>query len=213
MAIPVQTGEMWRLRTRYLLENQVCENVNQFIATTPSDDVLLRLVVVWIQCFTAHILPSLPSIMTLDTVRYQRVTAPISIEFIEPFPANTVGTGNGLSLPSFCSRVVSIQTSLGGRSHHGRIYFPGIPEDQTQNSILEQAVPGYQAFLDFLACLVTKFIVGEPIGQNQFKLGVYSRKLGGAKLPYNTVGFTQAEKLSLATFIGTTRSRKVGRGQ
>ena len=210
--IPAATGDLYQVNVRYFQESQLEENVLHFIATTPSDDVELRLILILIDCFVNSFLPALPGNLTLDTVAWKRVAPTLSNEFITPFPASTVGTGTGLALPSYCSRLASIRTALGGRSHRGRIFFPGIPQEQAFNSQLNTGHAGWTAYLAFLQCLVTKFITGEPIGSNQFRIGVYSRKIGGSSFPFNTSGFTQAAQLSAVTLIATTRSRKIGHG-
>jgi hypothetical protein len=93
------------------------------------------------------------------------------------------------------------------------MYLPGIEESVVVNSIFQTNLPFWTALLQLLTCIATKFInIGEPAPVNSAVLGVYSRKLGGSTFPYNQIGFTPLISLIPSVEIGTTRSRKVGRG-
>jgi hypothetical protein len=210
--IPANTGDLFQVRVGQAFTNITVYNVLHFKATTPSDDVDLRLIQILIQCYLMHLLPGLSNQFALDTVTWKRVAPTLSPEFVSAFPPGSLGPITADPLPSFCAALVSMHTAMGGRSHRGRIYLSGLPEDCTTFNSIVTTTPTWAAILAFVACLIEKFITGEPIGQNQFKIGVYSRKLGGSTFPYQDVGFTPALQLSPVQLIATMRSRKQGKG-
>jgi hypothetical protein len=205
-------GDLWQVIVRSTLEAQHCENVFNMRTATPIDDFELRIILALIQCFAAFV-PAQPVGFTYNEVRWKRTSPTLGVEHVTVWQGDGGGDATGSPLPSFCSAVVSIRTNLGGRSHRGRFYVPGIPEDQVDQSIMRVGTPFWTALTQLCLCLATKFInIGDPAPVNSALLGVYSRKLGGSKFPYGAVGFTPATSLTPVFEIGTTRSRKVGHG-
>jgi hypothetical protein len=149
---------------------------------------------------------------TLERVIWKEVNPVLGIEHVYVPPVAYVGGGLPAALPSFCSALISIRTALGGKSHRGRMYLAGLPENQTVNSALDTAQPFWAALLAFAVCLATKFIQGDLPAINTFQFMVYSRKLGGSTFPYQNAGFTPVSQFVAVQQIATTRSRKVGRG-
>lgn len=212
MAIPSAVGDMFQVRVKGAFEGQETNNVLHFTATTASADVEIHLILVLIECFVTHLLPAWSNKWVLDTVVWKRVHPTLSPDFVvAPSPA-AVGILTTDSLPTFNAALISIRTAQGGRSKRGRMYLAGIPESGTVGSRFDVTGPTWLAIVAFANCLVQKFITNEPIGTDQFKLGVYSRKLGGSTFPYQAVGFTAAESLDPVSLVATMRSRKVGHG-
>lgn len=213
MAIAGSPGDCWEVRIVGKMENQETDNVFHFVEDSATADVELNLILALAECFITHLLPVLSSQWQLTSIKWKKVSPVLGVEQ-ETIPAGTlVAAGNAAALPSYCSAVVSKRTLVGGRSHRGRFYLPGIPEAATINSSLDTSHAFWTALIAFVACVTTKFInVGEPIGSDQFSLAVYSRKIGGSTTPFGASGFTVVSQLVPSAALGTTRSRKVGRG-
>jgi hypothetical protein len=92
------------------------------------------------------------------------------------------------------------------------MYLAGIPEDATIDSQFDLDGDFWAALLAFCACVITKFVVGDPPAANSFQFEVYSRKIGGASFPYGATGFTPVVSMTPDVVVATTRSRKLGRG-
>lgn len=210
--IPATTNDMFQVRIVGSQRAQEVENVLHFIALNPSDDVELRLIAALLQCFVLHILPVVTQEFRYDKAVWKRVSPTLSPEFITPFAAGSVGTGGINDLPTYCAVLASIHTLLGGRSHRGRIYLPAPDEGATLGNLINVNGGPWQHYVDFCTCLVTKFITNDPTGQNQYRIGVYSRKIGGAKFPYALGGFTAASQITPTALLATMRSRKQGHG-
>lgn len=206
-------GSIWQIRLIGEIEGQETNNVFHFACVGASADVDLHLIQVFIQCFVTNILPVLTSGWTFREVRWKQVGPTLGNEFVSLPSGQTAGGGNAAHLPSYSSALFSIRGLLGGRSHRGRFFLPGIPEDQTTNSFLNQSTPMWAALIAFAVCLLTNFKNPDPAGGSDlFDIGVYSRKLGGSAFPYSMAGFTAANQIAPVALLATTRSRKVGRG-
>jgi hypothetical protein len=211
-AVPAATGDGYQVRMRGRIEGQETNNVLHFAAVGPVDDVEVRLILVLAACFVQHLVPVSSSKWALQDVVWKQVTPILGVEHITVPPGVLVGAGTVNSLPSFCSAVLSIRTRLGGRSHRGRMYLPGVPEEATDGSTILGASNYWNGFLAFITCVATNFILGDPPPANSFQWEVYSRKLGGAKFPYTAAGYTPVASVLPVQQLGTTRSRKIGRG-
>jgi len=205
-------GDLWQVIIQSTLEGQHCENVLNFRTATPIDDFELRIIIALIQCFAAFV-PHQPTGFTYNRVVWKKTGPVLGVEHITNWQGDGGGDATGNALPSFCSAVVSMRSNLGGRSHRGRIYIAGIPEDQVDQSIMRSGTDFLTALTQLCLCIATKFInIGDPPPVNTAVIGIYSRKLGGAIFPYQAIGFTPAVSLTPVVELGTTRSRKVGHG-
>lgn len=211
-SIPAAVNDLFQVRIKGFIEGQETNNVLHFKAVTTTADVETALIMALLACFIDVLLPGLSLNWKLDQVVWKRVSPTLSPEFITlPDPSNA-GAVTGDSLPTFNAALISIRTAEGGRSKRGRMYLAGIPESATIKSSFDLGGAPWAAILAFVACVISKFVDNEPVGVDQFKLGVYSRKIGGSAFPYNLAGFAQAVQLSPVALIATMRSRKVGRG-
>jgi len=214
MAIPAAVGSLWEVIIEGRQEGQLTANVYHFQCVGASADVDLHLIQVLAQCFITHILPVVTSSWTLERVRWKQVSPVLGVEQISVPVGAAAGAGNAAALPSFAAAVFSKRTLQGGRSHRGRTYIAGIPENATLNSSLDPAHAFWAALLAFAVCVITNFVHPDPAGGSDlFNLIVYSRKIGGAAFPYNVSGATPVREFVPQQQIGTQRSRKVGRGQ
>lgn len=94
------------------------------------------------------------------------------------------------------------------------MYIGGIPEDMTTDSNITAPSALWTGIANFIVCVLANFKHPDPAGGTDiFDLIVYSRKLGGSIFPYGLTGVTAVDNLVRVQALGTTRSRKVGRGQ
>jgi hypothetical protein len=212
MPVTAVTGDGYQLRIVGRQEGQETNNIVNFVAATSVDDVELRLVVVFIQCFITNLLPVLTSKWSLEKVVWKKVTPVLGPEFIYIPSGAGPGAGAANALPSYASACISIRSALGGKSHRGRMYIPGIPETATVDSQFDLTHAFWAGLLAFCACVVGAFVVGDPPGANSFQMEIYSRKIGGETFPYGASGYTPIVSLTPDQIVATTRSRKVGRG-
>lgn len=212
MPIPASVGDKFQVRVVGRMEGQETNNILHFMAATAIDDVDLRLIVALADCFITHLLPVVTSAWTLEKFIWKQVNPVLGVENVSTPAGIGAGAGAATALPSFCSAVLSIRTAEGGRSHRGRMYLPGIPESATTVSTFDTGNAFWTGLIAFAGCLASKFILGDPPAANSFQMLVYSRKLGGSTFPYTNAGFTAVRSITAVQQLGTTRSRKVGRG-
>jgi hypothetical protein len=118
------------------------------------------------------------------------------------------GTPFANALPSFNAALISIQTGLGGKTHRGRMFLPGVIQNDVSQSLYTD--PGLQKVIQFAACLAARFITSESVDATAFKIGVLSRK--GITQATVAANFTPATKLVPRRAIATLHSRKIGVG-
>jgi len=213
MPIAAAVNDLFEVRLQGKMEGQETDNVLHFKCVGASSDVELHLIVVLVTCFIENLLPVLTSSWSLEKVIWKKVAPALGVEQIYQTDMPAPGAGNAAALPSYCSAVISKRTLTGGRSHRGRMYIAGIPEDQTLNSAIDPASDLWAALAAFAACVLTNFFHADPAGGTDlFDLIVYSRKIGGSSFPYGLTGVTDVTQLTPVAQLGTTRSRKVGRG-
>jgi len=213
MPIPAALNDIFEVRIVGSMEGQETDNVLHFTCVGASADVELHLIVVLLNCFVTHLLPVLSSSWTLERVVWKKVASTLGVEQVYTTGLPAAGAGNAAALPSYASAVISKRTILGGRSHRGRMYIPGIPENATINSSLDPGHAFWAGLLAFAACVITEFVHPDPAGGTDlFDFAVYSRKLGGSTFPYTGAGISAITQFTPVAQLGTTRSRKVGRG-
>lgn len=214
MAEVAQQNDLYQVRIKGRIDGQETNNVLVFrcVSGAGDSDVLVHLIQVLATCFVTHLLPVLSSAFTLEQIIWKRVSPTLGPEIVS-IPTGFGAAGQaGEQLPSFTSAVISIRSSLGGRSHRGRMYVPGAPLTAVNGSSWDPGNAFWLGLVAFAACLVTNFIPGDPPGNNAWAMGIYSRKIGGSTFPYSLSGFTPMKEALPQALVGTTRSRKVGRG-
>lgn len=135
---------------------------------------------------------------------------------IEKRLAGGEGFQGGDSLPAFCAGLLSLRTGFAGRSGHGRLFLPGVPEDLQSESRLEGVSLGQLS--DIGNTLVNRYGVSGSFASTQ--LGVFSRKLGASPstvepgtIDYNINGFMTLREVVARPEIATVRKRKLGHGK
>lgn len=215
MPTAVAAGEIVQVLHQYTLEGQECENVWYFQAEAADNDMLLHLLESIATCLLTTLIPHLSSTYTLERLK-AKVVSPIIGPEEEWTPDGTDLVGGqeaGDSLPSHDSAVISLHTTRGGREGRGRSYIGGIPESQTLASRINPELDLWAALLAFCACMLATFHPHDVPAAGNYTWGVMSRKIGGSKPPFLNTGYAVITRAVPAQYLGTTRSRKVGRGR
>lgn len=214
MAAPATTGDIVQVRIVGRQEEQEVLNVMHFRTETGDTDFIIHLLQVIVACLVDSFLPHAGSLYHLEKVEGMRVAPTVGPWFeVSPDPAGLIqGAETGDTLPTLNSCVISIRTERAGRSGRGRIFLGGIPESSTTGSFINPESPYWGAVGAFAACLFSHFHYTSFPPSNSWQLGVMSRKIGGAKPPFLTTGFSPVTALTPHRLIATTRSRKVGHG-
>lgn len=206
-------GDKYQVVVNGRIEGQATANIFYFGAVGPIDDVELRIIVALWECYRDIFLLGASSAWSIDNFTWKRVSPTLGVEHIFVPQDLAAPQGNAAALPSFTSAVISKRTDTGGRSGRGRMYMPAIPEADAAGSILAPNQGYWLRLVAFAACLAQKFItLGDPPPANAAALFLYSRKLGGTTFPLGANGFKLITSLVPHRELGTTRSRKVGRG-
>lgn len=218
MAIQESAGlhALYQVRIDGRIENQQTKNVMHFMqySTDGDNDVETHLVLAILNCFITNLLPVMSSAWTLESATWKQLAPTLGNEN-QTVPAGILqGAGGADALPSYCSALLSIRTTLGGRSGKGRMFLPGIPENQTEGSLIDKDLAMWAALLAFAVCIIQTFgVKADPDpGQHAWAFGVFSRKLGGAAAPFNIAGFHPVTSIVPSALLATTRSRKIGHG-
>jgi len=214
MAVAAAAGAIFQVVLEGQIEGQKTANVWHFRAKTAASDVDLQLILVFLNCFITNLLPVLAPTWSISGIRWKQIAPTLGNEFIHIPTGTTTGGSLSQACPSFVSALFSMRTELGGREHRGRKYIPGIPEDNTNGSLIS-IEPGalWAGMLAFAACVIGAFVQpADAVAPNLFEVGVFSRKLGGATFPANAAGFTPVVQIVPSRELATTRSRKIGHG-
>lgn len=201
-----------------LMRQEGQEIMNSFFlrCTTEVDSMEERALRALLECYLNHVIPVSGSNLLITGVRGKQVSPVLGpIYEIVPLGTDVVqGEEEGDTLPTHISLCINLHSERGGRSGRGRLFLPGIPEGASQGSYIQATNPYWIALLAFIACLAGKFInPGEPLNPNRLDWGVMSRKIGGAKPPYDINGFALLTRAVPRNILGSSNSRKVGRGQ
>lgn len=219
MAIAAAVGDVYEVVIEGRQEGQLTANVLHFACVGADTDVDLHLIQVLLTCFINNLLPVLSSAWALERIRWKQVSPNLGIEQISIPVGQTNGEGLAAALPSFNSAVISKRTMFAGRSGRGRMFIAGIPEDATVGSHFDPNHAFWQGLLAFAVCVINNFVHPDPAGgSNLWDFMVFARKFaidpdGKVRAPHPGNAFKAVREFVPVSQIGTTRSRKVGRGQ
>lgn len=221
MATPGADGTIHEVVVHMRQQQQEVLNVWAFQLETPVDDLELRLLRALLECYLTVLLPGSGSLLTVERVTGMQVGPTLGPMYeITPGEDDTVqGAAVGDTLPTHDSVSIRIHSTRPGRSGRGRKQIPGIPEGATTGSTINTAHAYWDVILAFVACVAGKFIIPNELnGPNAISLGVLARTLkpadaqGKRKAPWPVDTFARATRMSVMPKVGTTNSRKVGRG-
>lgn len=112
------------------------------------------------------------------------------------------------SLPSSISAILSCRTGFGGKSSRGRIYIPGVSENDHEGSELDP--DSFTALHDIGNELSSLY--GSSGSQGILAHVIYSKKIGYSNGIYNVSGIKQITHYIPRRVLGTNRHRLKGKG-
>lgn len=215
MPTPAAAGTVWQVLIQGVIEEQQCENVLFFRTPLGDSDVLAHLIADLVECFVTGLVPVLSASYTFERIVARQIAPTVGEEVIYTPPSNMAvqGASAGDSEPSFVSALISLRTTRPGRSGRGRMFIAGVAEGQTLGSRINSEAELWAGLLAFIVCMLGKFLTQDPPAANAWEWGVFSRKIGGFKAPFNATGFAPMRSAQPSPMLATTRSRKVGRGR
>lgn len=202
-------------------QQQEVLNVWHFQCITAVDDLEVRLLRALLECYLLQWLPHASSGLTIERVSGMQV-GPTLGPMYEIFPGEedtVAGAATGGGLPTHDSCSIRIHTTRPGRSGRGRKQMPGVPEIATNDSVILTDSDYWEAILAFIACVMAKFVTSTDLtAPNTILLGLISKTLKPhapdetPKAPWPLETFARCTRLTALPKVGTTNSRKVGRG-
>jgi hypothetical protein len=200
-------GDIYQVIVKHTLFAQAVLNVLWFKAVgtpTVETDLLIK----YKDDLIAELYPELSGNLRLFSITARRVIPSLALDIVH-VPASSTGPTSFLSaLPPQIAVVVNVRSQRPGRSGLGRIYVCGLWQGGDLNGQLQpDRLTGIQ---QWAALLKTHFI--DSTDANRWELGVFSRKIGGASLPFDAAGWSKAYALSVQPILATMRSRRVGQG-
>jgi len=221
MATPGADNTIHEVVVHMRQQNQEVLNVWHFYNNTPVDDMELRLLRALLECYLDVLLPASGSLLTVERVTGMQV-GPTLGPLYEITPGeddDVIGAAEGDTLPTHDSLSIRIHSMRPGKSGRGRKQLAGVPESATVGSTIITGGPFWTAVLAFIICVGGKFIhETELSAPNTISLGVLAKTLkpldaaGKRKAPWPVDLFSHATRISALPKVGTTNSRKVGRG-
>lgn len=221
MATPGVDDTLHEVVVHMRQQNQEILNVWHFRNETAVDDMELRLLRALLECYLLQWLPHVSNGVTIERVTGMQVGPTLGplYEIIPGEDDTAVGAVSTGGLPTHDSCSIRIHTTRPGRHGMGRKQMPGIPEVATDQSTILTGSDYWEAILAFIACVMAKFVhSGELDGPNTISVGLISKSLQvrppdtNPKAPFALDLFARATKLTAQPKVGTTNSRKVGRG-
>jgi len=221
MAMPGADNTVHEVVVHMRQQQQEVLNVWQFYNDTPVDDMELRLLRALMLCYIEVLIPASGSLLSIERVTGTQVGPTLGPMYeIGPEEGDVIIGGVSTdTLPTHDSLSVGIRCTRPGRHGLGRKQLPGVPEAATIGSTIITGGPYWAAVLAFIACVSEKFIHGTELsGPNTISLGVIAKSLkpldvnGKRKAPWPVDLFSHALKMKALPKVGTTNSRKVGRG-
>lgn len=205
---------LWHLILAYELHGQQCQNGFYF-----SNRISLHDQESWIEGasqllgghFQLYMLPWIMAFQNQEVHYIGTVTTqliPAEGPVWESPIANQTGAQPDESLPSYCAGVLSLRTGLSGKSNRGRLYFAGVPEDQSASSELNAISHSWLTDIgDQL-----KSIYGPAGSEGHFHHVVFSKKHGYINKQFLTAGIRPITQYVPRRIIGTQRHRLKGKG-
>lgn len=221
MATPGTDDTVHEVVVHMRQQQQEVLNVWQFRCDTAVDDMETQLLRALLECYLTTLLPQLGNKLTIEKVTGMQVGPTLGPMYeITPEEEDVVqGAATGDTLPTHDSVCISIHTTRPGRSGRGRKFLPGVPEAATDGSNVTPTHAFWLAVLAFAACVAQKFIHGNELSApNTISVGVIAKSLKPVtgdekrKAPWPVNLFAPATRLTARPIVGTTNSRKVGRG-
>ena len=198
------------------LHGQETVNVMHFATNSSVNDttaiaLLIALATAIMQCVETVLLPAVTSDWNVTKVEAQYIGTVIANTTTDPIAVGPTGSGQGELGPtsvSFAAPLVNNRSGKKGRNGRGRWFFPPPGEADITNSTISD--PQLTLFVQFLNCLLSKFRF--PGATTDWRLGVYSRKLGGGVFGNFDAAFSETVNLDISNKLAVIGRRRVGRG-
>lgn len=176
----------------------------------PPDPLLLQLAEALLECAIDTLLPAVTQDWRLvkTSASYVGTVNPVVTDTLEATaPPDSVGELGPTSV-SFIATGVEIKTGRLGRRGRGRMFLPPAGESNLTASEIDAGT--LVLIAAFLTCLAGKFLGASP--STDWRLGVYSRTIGGVGFANFDNAFSVAAQLSPRGTAFVIGRRKKGRG-
>lgn len=198
------------------IHGQTTNNVLHFATNTAlggGADIteLIALGVAIMACIEDTLLPAVTSDWNVTAVTTQYMGTVLPVTTTDPQVTGVQGAGVGqlsATSVSFAASLVHLRSGVGGRRGRGRLFLPPPGEAQVAASTID--APTVDLLIDFLTCFIGKF-VGASATTN-WRLGVYSRKIGGADFNNFNNAFFEVKTLDASNKLAVIGRRRVGHG-
>jgi hypothetical protein len=111
-------------------------------------------------------------------------------------------------MPCIAACIVTWYTSRLGRRGRGRTYMNGQPNEA--GSVGNLGTANTTRITNIANAIFNRYV--NLTGQSTYKLGVFSRVIGGSIEPVNPAGFADVTSFVVRAYIGSMSTRRVGHG-
>jgi hypothetical protein len=200
-------GNVIQFTFQQALYGQICENVWHLreiaLGTTDAQ-----------RAAAADAMLALQANVQVNAVLYPTVIikqmTPVGFDEQIHVPATTVGGAVAAnSANNTIAAILTKRTGIAGKKHRGRVYYPGVPQNFVQVGENVMNATGAAAYTALAAAIIGLF--GESGTEPNFKVGVYSRVIGGSN-PFTVAGWQELTRLDVQTVFGNQRRRRLGVG-
>lgn len=194
-----QTVNVWHFAT------------NTNVSDTSDVALLIALAAAIMQCVETVLLPAVTSDWNVTSVETQYIGTVIANTTTDPIVQAPAGAGVGQLGPtsvSFAATLMQLRSGLKGKNGRGRSFMPPPGEAQIANSTIDD--PTLTLFVAFMNCLLGKFVGSGAT--TDWRLGVYSRKIGGGIFGNFDAAFSEVKQLTVANKLAVIARRRVGHG-
>lgn len=173
--------------------------------------LLILLAQAIMQCVETVLLPAVTQDWNVSAVDAQYLGTVIGGTTTDPVVEGPAGPGIGGLGPtsvSFAASLMQLRSGVAGKSGRGRSFLPPPGEAQVAQSTIDD--PTLTLLVQFANCLISKFV---GIGAStDFRLGVYSRKLGGGVFANFNAAFFEVKQITFSNKLAVIGRRKTGHG-
>lgn len=173
--------------------------------------LLIALAAAIMQCVETVLLPAVTQDWNVGSVETQYFGTVIGGTTTDPVATGPTGSGVGQLGPtsvSFAATLAQLRSGVKGRNGRGRMFLPPPGEAQIAASTIDD--PTLTLFVAFVNCMLSKF-TGAGATED-FRWGVYSRKLGGGVFANFDGAFSEIKTVTIANKLAVIARRRVGHG-
>jgi len=205
---------LWHLTLQYRLHAQICQNGFYFsnkIALNDQEAFIDGTPIFLANHFVQFMLPTIIAFQNTQVLYDGLVVStliPANGPLAERPIANQTGAQPDESLPSYCAAILSLRTGLGGKSNRGRLYFAGVSEGDSADSILTPSA--FTALEDIGNELQS--IYGASGSEGHYHHVIFSKKLGYSNGVYSAAGIRPIAQYVSRKQLGSQRHRLIGHG-